>query len=188
MYGWDGLRCCTRRLLHLDNRASTLLQFLGTNAFEYVRAIEIHVDLEFSIDINWLILQDFADKLRARRARHLTIKFTAATLTVEGEEAKEAETEENEVEFLRLLQALRGVPGFTDVIFEVADLSKGEDAQHLVERASAMRDSLLRGTKLRRAAPPVTVRKGRLAGQSGNHNGLELTKGRSRPPGSYYNP
>ena len=119
-----------------------LLQFLGRKTFQYVNDIEIYADLENSKDAKRSILLDFVHALCAERRtqpRRFIIKFTVATLIGKKEE----------VEFFRFLQALREVPEFKDVRFELEDPHrlKGEDGEQLLQRACAIRDSLLLGRK-----------------------------------------
>lgn len=141
-YDWDGQNPYVGRYVGWSCNISVLLRLLGGNAFQYVNDIEIYVDLEDSEDAERSILLDFVHALCTKRRtqlRRFTIKFTVATLTGEEEEA----------EFFRFLQALREVPEFKDVRFELKDPRplKGEDGQQLLQRACAMRDSLLLGRK-----------------------------------------
>ncbi|KAF2174601.1 hypothetical protein K469DRAFT_687142 [Zopfia rhizophila CBS 207.26] len=141
-YHWDGQDHYVGRYLGWYWNLSVLLRLLGRKTFQHVNDIEIYVDLEDSEDAERSILLDFVHALCTKRRtqpRRFTIKFTVATLIGEKEE----------VEFFRFLQALREVPEFKDVRFELEDPHqlKGEDGKQLLQRACAMRDSLLLGQK-----------------------------------------
>jgi hypothetical protein len=137
-YHWDGQDHHVERYLGWLWNRSVLLRFLGREMFQYVKDIEIYVDLKYAKYARRSILLDFVDALRTKRKtqlRSLTIKFTVATLT----------GEEEEVEFFRFLQALREVPEFEVAFFEVADPDrlKGGNGKQLLQRACAIRDSLI---------------------------------------------
>ena len=85
------------------------------------------------------ILLQFIHLLCVQRSRHrrITVKLTAVTLTGTTGEA----------EFFRFPQAFREMKGFRDIRFELDSYLEEEDRKELLERAYAMRDSLLAGSK-----------------------------------------
>jgi hypothetical protein len=106
-FDWDGQYYLPG--LTWESNVSGLLRFLGTEAFKYVKDIEIFLDVQNFEDARRTILLDFADALRTKRTtplRHLAIKSVSGGTSM-GEEDELVTSP---------FQAFREVPEFTDML------------------------------------------------------------------------